>query len=545
MNYISTIGALKMIKNVIINEFRLFKNIDFNLGRYITIISGRNATGKSTILAMLANSSELKKKDGTPIIRNQFRGEFGDIFKGSNEFDLSGSNKFRINFCNNDFKDIIDYRDFRISWQNHGTRFRIIPYKKTVEGKRTERKKEWPILYFGLSRLFPIGESETNGLKSNKINLSKHDLNWFVEKYKYILSIHDEITDISSIAISETNKKKGVGINTEKYHHLTNSAGQDNAGQILCAVLSFKKLKEEKGKSYEGGMLLIDEVDATLHPAAQNRMIDFLISQCRKLDLQVVCTTHSLSLLKHICYKTRNNDDSVNNNVELLYFTNANMRLELYKNPAYTFIENELSVLSDVQNKRKIKIYTEDEENRWFLKKLINEYLPQVEMLDVNIGCNELLKLRKADLEYFSNVLIVLDGDVSEEVIEKEKAIGKLTIDNLLKLPGTERPEKVIYNYIINLPDDHIFLQNGMSRGFSKMYFLDNGPKSNDYEGNERERYKSWFQEHKNSFDILGLYNYWEKDNKKLVEDFKKKFVEAYNNIAYNLFIPQLPYYND
>ncbi len=529
-----------MIKNMIINDFRIFNEIQFNLGKYITVISGRNATGKSTVLGMLGNSAELKKKDAVPIIQNQFRAEFREIFKGSNEFDMSGSNRYRVYFCDSNFTEITDYRDFRISWAEGGNRFRVIPYRIKENGKRTDSKKTWPMLYLGLSRLFPIGESETEGIKSKKINLNKNDLEWFIEEYRKILSVYDEMTDISTIAIGETDRKKGVGVNTTKYNYLTNSAGQDNVGQILCAVLSFIKLKEEKGESYKGGMLLIDEIDATLHPAAQNRMIDFLISQCRKLNLQVVFTTHSLSLLKHVCYKTRNNDDLANNNIELLYFSNANMKIDLYKNPSFTFINNELSILSDVQNKKKIKIYTEDEENRWFLKKMINEYLPQVEMLDVSLGCTELFKLRKADLEYFSNVLIVLDGDVSEEEIEKEKNIGKLKIDNLIKLPGNERPEKVIYDYIINLPDDHIFFQKGIPRGFSKVYFWDNGPNSNGYNGNDRERYKKWFQDHKDYFDFLHFYDYWEEDNKEQVKDFKKKFVNAYNDIAYNLFIPQL-----
>lgn len=532
-----------MIKSVVINDFRLFKEIKFNLGKYITVIAGRNGTGKSTLLGMIGNSAELKKKDGTPIIQNQFRAEFRDLFKGSKEFDLSGSNKYTVYFCDKDFSEITDYRHFRISWQEDGTRFRVIPYKILVNGKRTHSKKTWPMLYIGLSRLFPIGESKTEGIKSKKINLSEEDLQWFIYNYKKILSIDDEMNDVSSISISETDRKKGVGINTTTYDYLTNSAGQDNVGQILCAVLSFKKLQEEKCESYDGGMLLIDEVDATLHPAAQNNLIKFLIKQCKKLDLQVVCTTHSLSLLKYICKKTKHNDNTINNNIELLYFTDANGKLQLYKNPEYNRIENDLQIISSAQNKRRIKIYTEDEENRWFLSKLINEYLPYVKILKVNFGSTELIKFRKADFEYSKNVLFILDGDISEKVIEKEREI--LKIDNLLKLPGAKRPEQVIYDYIIDLPGNHIFFKEGFDiGGYSKKYFLENGPDSDRYKGNERERYKEWFQVHEPYFEYSNLYGFWEEDNKEIVEDFKKRFVEAYNKIAYNLFISQLTYYD-
>lgn len=53
-----------MYKEISINDFRLFHNQTLLLGKYLTVLSGRNSTGKSTILGMLANSGEQKKKDG-------------------------------------------------------------------------------------------------------------------------------------------------------------------------------------------------------------------------------------------------------------------------------------------------------------------------------------------------------------------------------------------------------------------------------------------------------------------------------------------------
>ena len=53
-----------MYKKLQINDFRLFHNQTILLGKYLTVLSGRNSTGKSTILGMIANSGELKKKDG-------------------------------------------------------------------------------------------------------------------------------------------------------------------------------------------------------------------------------------------------------------------------------------------------------------------------------------------------------------------------------------------------------------------------------------------------------------------------------------------------
>ena len=68
-----------MIHSIEINSFRLFKDININLGKYLTVISGKNALGKTTILGLIGNSCELKISEGKPILQKQFRTEFRDI----------------------------------------------------------------------------------------------------------------------------------------------------------------------------------------------------------------------------------------------------------------------------------------------------------------------------------------------------------------------------------------------------------------------------------------------------------------------------------
>ena len=50
-----------MYKLLKLNDFRQFKDMDISLGKRLTVLAGRNSTGKSTILGILANSGELKK----------------------------------------------------------------------------------------------------------------------------------------------------------------------------------------------------------------------------------------------------------------------------------------------------------------------------------------------------------------------------------------------------------------------------------------------------------------------------------------------------
>lgn len=72
-----------MYKLLSLKKFRQFNNMGILLGKSVTVVAGRNSTGKSTILGLLANSGELKKKDGTTYTGGQFRAEFGEIFHGS------------------------------------------------------------------------------------------------------------------------------------------------------------------------------------------------------------------------------------------------------------------------------------------------------------------------------------------------------------------------------------------------------------------------------------------------------------------------------
>ena len=105
-----------MYKEISINDFRLFHNQTLLLGKYLTVLSGRNSTGKSTILGMLANSGEQKKKDGVTYSERPFRAEFSELFKGSRQFDEIGADRFTIKLCDENGTET-DYRSFRTAWQ--------------------------------------------------------------------------------------------------------------------------------------------------------------------------------------------------------------------------------------------------------------------------------------------------------------------------------------------------------------------------------------------------------------------------------------------
>lgn len=548
-----------MFQKIEIHDFRLFHDKTIRFGKYLTVLSGRNSTGKSTILGMIANSAELKKKDGTTYSAGRFQADFSELFKGSRTHDVIGPERFTITLSDEQGNET-DWRSFRTAWQKkdsvrkkeaqagttetvanktvseEDSRFRVIPFKKLELKKKTEAKFVYPVLYLGLSRLFPLGEAHDNDISTKNISFkSDEHRTWFVAKYKSILSMQCDVNEVTSYSIGETNKS-GIGINTDSYDYLTNSSGQDNLGQILLGLLSFRKLKEEQGTEWKGGIFLIDEVDATLHPAAQERLLTLFLQEARELNIQIVFTTHSLSLLRNVSGKIAHNshDETVNNNVELYYLTQANRKLEIKRNIPFTEIESDLCVSSIVQSSNKIKLYTEDAEARWFLKYLVPDYLPYVEVLEVSTGCDQLISFYCADISYFGNTLIVFDGDVKKAQLDVIPMEVRKNLGNIMKLPGDTRPEEVVYKYILSLSPDHEYWSGSSAKlGFTWDYFREHGPESADYANKkDREKYKEWFKNHQQFIEQTRVMDFWLRDNDEIRQEFRRKFKEVHNRIA-------------
>ena len=61
--------------------------------------------------------------------------------------------------------------------------------------------------------------------------------------------------------------------------------------KLLITLLSFKKLKNKYKEQYKGGILLIDELEATLHSSALRHVIAILMKYSNKYNIQIIFTT--------------------------------------------------------------------------------------------------------------------------------------------------------------------------------------------------------------------------------------------------------------
>lgn len=223
---------------------------------------------------------------------------------------------------------------------------------------------------------------------------------------------------------------------------------------------------------------------------------------------------------------------------------NANRRLDILRNQPYYVMENDLMIQSAAQNYPAVKVYTEDAEARWLLGKIIANFLPYVVLLKAKVGCQSLMSMYMNDMQYFTQTLIVLDGDVTNKTLDTVPKTLRERFGNILLLPGKKRPEEVLYNYVLSLKPEHEFWAEAAQYSMTWQFFKDNGPNSPRYKnlGNnknkDRDKFKAWFFDHVQLFDQAHLGEYWVRDNKEEIEKFLGSFKMAYNAVASRIFAP-------
>lgn len=133
-----------------------------------------------------------------------------------------------------------------------------------------------------------------------------------MEDQTFLINAHNRIfttlSDYNNISSNLPEKAgiKSTVVTNDRYDVNSASSGEDNIGQILMALISFRKLKREWA-DYKGGLLLIDEIDASLFPRAQIELFDLFDKVSKELDLQIVFTTHSPTLISHAYEKWERN----------------------------------------------------------------------------------------------------------------------------------------------------------------------------------------------------------------------------------------------
>lgn len=483
-----------IIEKVNISKFRGFKNVDFTLGEHVTLIAGQNGTQKSTLLGILTQTFTIPTSghaysNETPLTGGSFRSAFQDKFRLSPTLDLPGDHHWTLFFKDRDIHPDTDV--------NGGFSIESIARKsKSKESIRFWQKGkrdagsgyvQFPVIFLSLKRLIPIAES--GNFKKASSRLTDEEIEWYSKKYNKILISREEIKSVDYL---ENSNKNTLGTTTDYYDWNSNSAGQDNLGKILLAIISFKRLKEKYPKDYKGGIIAIDEIDATLCSASQVQLLDILSSVCGKNNIQIIATTHSLHLLERISeLKSKKGRKKQFNTV---YLKKVDGMVTVKESPSYEQIVYNLNVATQRKTSvAKISVYTEDKECIQFTKAILGRNFKNLTFPDISLGCGNLINLGRMKVISFSfpNSIVVVDGDARKDV----KKI-KLKLKNYICLPGELSPERMLAKFLSDLSDTSTFW-NEKVQGYSKQVcFRDHALK--DIE-TDRVQAKEWYRQHLDS----------------------------------------------
>ncbi|EGZ45132.1 AAA family ATPase [Neisseria wadsworthii] len=400
-----------------------------------------------------------------------------------------------------------------------------------------------PTLYLGMSRMTPIGEFDAELIDKKTIRkMNGEDKNFIVNSFKDVLYFDESDNEITAHSFSSS--KKSSYLPSFPYHSFTVSLGQDSLSSIVTALASFNYLKRTSPQTYSGGILVIDEVDAGLHPRAQEKLINLLHTQARKLNLQIILTTHSLTVIKTILSKNEHPGEKVN---DVVYLQDSNFP-RIMENPTYTKIKNDMLVLAPLEDKPEtIKLYFEDDEALFFFKQILKykniihdkDYFgKELELISLSVGCNILLDLHKGD-SYFQSVILIPDNDVfssesNRKTIEENPNICPLPNDSTFtdNTRHTERnPEMILYRFLqrkLEGHNDNFWKQ--MPGAYTSDYVRDRVITLTS--NSNRDENKKWFQDNVNFIEKSGIIEKWCGENEKQVDMFLERIVEAVNIVS-------------
>lgn len=238
----------------------------------ITALCGNNGVGKSTVLALAAlahhSPAGCHVHWGNTGTRrsNQDRTyyTFGDFF-------VSGHGEPTINnvwvtwrYFKKDHEQSVTFAKTRNRWGQYS------------------RREERQVDYLPLSRILPAYEMV--GVRSSFINptgnINTNPLSGeYIQRLSFIMG-----RQYTNAEIQERNK----------YTFQRCNAGSDytafNMGGGECCMIALLHLLE---RIERGGLLVVEEIEAGLHPQAQKRLAESLIEICQTKQVQIICSTHS------------------------------------------------------------------------------------------------------------------------------------------------------------------------------------------------------------------------------------------------------------
>lgn len=221
--------------------------------------------------------------------------------------------------------------------------------------------------------------------------------------------------DSAKMALSDVDEKREVPvISKEKtaYSGFHQGSGETTVIDLLRVDLP------------KYGLVLIDEIESSLHPRAQRRLIRELAGRCREREVQIIITTHSPYVLDELPLEGR------------IYILETRGKKKIVTGVSPQFAMTQM----DDEPHPECELYVEDEAARVMLAEILayhgREIFPRCSIVPygaASVGF-ELGQMASTN-RFVRPTCVFLDGDNSET-------------KGCILLPGGDAPERVVFDQL-------------------------------------------------------------------------------------------------
>lgn len=262
-----------MLDHIHIENFRLFKNLDIPKVGQVNLITGKNNSGKTTLLEALriwANRSSAvginTAIDLILISRGEANGNTEEAYKSL--FHDHSKNKFFV---------INQELTISYEWEERNGRFVLITQTATISHGSHNASPINVNHANDKSFFIPAGFELINAQLWRKIKLTEKEDN-------VVEVLHVIEPSIVRVDIDESDGSAMVRLKDSPKPLPLKNFGE-GMNRLLTVALGLV--------SAENDMLLIDEVDLGLHHSVQRLLWEIVFQKAKDLNVQVFATTHS------------------------------------------------------------------------------------------------------------------------------------------------------------------------------------------------------------------------------------------------------------
>lgn len=424
LKWFSEDSSNRTLKSIKLTRGRLrgLYKFEINFNYPISVIAGKNGSGKTTILALAACAYH-NEVDGFKLPkRNNSYYTFSDFFiQSEEERAIEGI--------------LIQYHIFYNKWNKKPKERVGVQVRKKEYGGRwndySSRMKR-NVVFFGIDRVVP--HSEKSVFKSYRSHFKQSEKKGWEEVVKETVSrVLNKNYDDFWYKKYRGYRLPMVKSGNNTYSGFNMGAGENALFEIFSVIYSCPP----------GVLLVIDEIELGLHEEAQTRFIKELKKICKKRRVQIICTTHSYNIMVSVPPDAR------------FFVESFNDKTVITPKISPLYAAGKLSG----ENSNELDVFVEDTVAKSLLElALQNNIRTRINILP--IGSSSVVVRQLAS--YYINLkkgkcVAILDGDQSSkindlarnfvemsETVDNKDEAKKWMKDRLRFLPGKDWPEKWI-----------------------------------------------------------------------------------------------------